>query len=56
MWGAVLIGLFNLRNNNNNNNNNKLAKIIHQKLAEVAELTGKKNPVIYVHTNQCNGE
>jgi hypothetical protein len=34
--GSVLIRLFNLRNNNN-----KLAIIIHQKLAELAELTGK---------------
>jgi hypothetical protein len=31
-------------NNNNNNNNNGVAKIIHQKLAEAAELIEDKSP------------
>jgi len=30
-------------NNNNNNNNNGLAEVIHQKLAEAAELTEDKS-------------
>jgi hypothetical protein len=31
-------------NNNNNNNNNEVAKVMHQKLAEAAELTEDKCP------------
>jgi hypothetical protein len=33
-----------------------LAKVIHQKLAEVAELTEDKKSVLQVDTSQCSGK